>query len=335
MKPKFTRLGLAASLPLVFATYTQAQTFNTANDGGNWGTAGNWTPASVPNAIDAEAIVNGAGVPATAALDVFLDGNFTVGKLTRSATTGVAATFPTTAPGFDVTKGLTLQKTSGTPEINVLGDVFFYSAIFGTQGLEKTNTGRFTFRFNPIEQTYTGPVKISGGTLGIQKDRSLGDVSNDIEITPTIAVDSTLFAEPSDNAAITLPATRTITLNDANNIDLFDPCLRIDSTAFNFTVDGDIGEVVSSGCFLKKTGAGVVVLNGTNSWTGGTLVSAGVLTATKPAALPSFDTLPKGVYGTATLAVRYGDAWTWTDSNITSLIGSTTFDGTASTPPAI
>jgi autotransporter-associated beta strand protein len=253
MKPKFTRLALAASLPLVFATYTQAQTFNPANDGGTWGTAGNWSPAVVPNAIDAEAIVNGAGVPATAALDVLLDGNDTIGKLTRSLTSGVAATFPTTPTSNDPTKGLTLQKTTGTPEINVLGDVFFYSAIFGNQGFEKTNTGRFTFRFNSIDQTYTGTVKISGGTLGIEKDRSLGDVNNDIEITPTVTADSTLFAEPGNNSnAITLPATRSITLNDPDNGDVFDPTLSANNAAVVFTIDGDIGEVASSGAYLKK-----------------------------------------------------------------------------------
>jgi len=328
MKPRFACVATAASMTLIFASYTQAQTYNNSTaDGLSWGTAGNWTPATVPNAIDAEAILNGAGpsgtAPATLALDVLLNGNFTIGKFTRSVNGGQAATFPTTPTGFDATKGLTLQKTTGTPEINVVGDVFFYSAVFGTQGLEKTNTGRFTFRFNTIDQTYTGPIKISGGTLGIQKDRSLGDVNNDIEITPTTAVDSTLFAEPGNNTdAITLPATRTITLNDPNNIDLFDPCLSSTAAAVVFTIDGDIGEVASSGCFLKKTGAGVVVLNGTNSWTGGTIINAGVLTATKPAAFPNYATQYCNVTGTSTLAVRYGDAWSWTDTEIGNLLGN-------------
>lgn len=72
----------------------------------------------------------------------------------------------------------------GKPEINVLGDAFFHSAIFGNQGFQKTGAGRFTFRFNPMEQTCTGPVKISGSTMGLNKDRSLGDVNNEIKITP-------------------------------------------------------------------------------------------------------------------------------------------------------
>jgi autotransporter-associated beta strand protein len=328
MKPKFVRLAFAVAMPLASAAYTQAQTYkNSTADGLSWGTAANWTPATVPNAVDAEAILNGAGpsgtAPATLALDVLLDGNYTIGKFTRNTTGSQAATFSTTPTGSDVTKGLTLQKTTGTPEINVLGDVFWYSAIFGTQGFEKTNAGRFTFRFNTIDQTYTGPIKISGGTLGIEKDRSLGDVNNDIEITPSATVDSILFAEPGNNTdAVTLPASRTITLNDANNFDLFDPCLSSTAAAVVFTIDGDISEVASSGSFLKKVGAGPVVLNGNNSWTGGTFVNTGVLTATKPAALPSYESQYCKVVGTSTLAVRYGDAWTWTDAQIGSLLGN-------------
>jgi autotransporter-associated beta strand protein len=327
MKPKITRLALTASLPLAFASHAQAQTFNPANDGGTWGTAVNWAPASVPNAVDAEAILNGAGpsatAPATLALDVLLDGNYTLGKFIRSVPGGVAATFPTSPTTNDSSKGLTLQKSTGTPEINVVGDVFFYSAVFGNQGFEKTGPGRFTFRFNPINQTYTGPVTIRGGTLGINQDSSLGDVNNDIEITPTTAFDSTLFAEPGNNAnAITLPATRTITLNDPDNLDAFDPCLSANAAAVMFTIDGDIGEVASSGCYLKKTGAGVVVLNGTNSWSGGTIVSAGVLTATKPTAFPGYADLPYIVNGTSTLAVRYGDASPWMDTEIGALLAN-------------
>jgi autotransporter-associated beta strand protein len=323
MKPK-SRFALTAALPLALLTQTQAQiTFNTANDGGNWGTAGNWTPAAVPNAVDAEAIVNGAGpsgtAPATTALDVVLDGNFTIGRLTRSVNAGVAATFPTTAPAFDVTKGLTLQKSSGIPEINIVGDVFFYSAVFGTQGLEKTGAGRFTFRFNPINHTFTGPVKISAGTLGIQQDGSLGDVNNDIEI----AGGARLFAEPGSNSGIiTLPATRSITLTGVG------AQIGSNNAAVNLVIEGDIGES-ETGNGLTKTDAGVVTLAGTNSWTGATTINAGVLSATKPAALPGFDSQTYNVNGTSTLAVRYGDASTWTDTQIGDLVANASFAAAA------
>ena len=275
-------------------------------------------------------------------------GKANIGYTLAVSDTGTAGTYPytlgTLATAIDggaivigdtaVTTDILNFQATGTPVINIPNggsSIFYYASILGNQGLKKTGAGRFTLRFNTTPQTYTGNVLIEGGTFGIQNSYSLGDAANDIEITPTAAVDSTLFAEPGNNTdAVTLPATRTITLNDANPVDLFDPCLSSTATAVVFTIDGDIGEVASSGCFLKKTGPGPVVLNGTNSWTGGTIVTAGVLTATKPAALPNFASQYCDVRGTSTLAVRYGDAWTWTDTQIGSLLGVATFASGAS-----
>jgi autotransporter-associated beta strand protein len=265
-------------------------------------------------------------------------GKANIGYTVAVSDTGTAGTYPysvgTLASSIDsgaivigdttITTDVLNFQAASTPVINVPNvgaSIFYYANILGNQGLKKTGAGRFTLRFNANPQTYTGNVLIEGGTFGIQNNDSLGDADNDIEITPTAAVDSTLFAEPGNNTdAVTLPASRTITLNDANNADAFDPCLSSTATAVVFTIDGNIGEVAASGCFLKKTGAGPVVLNGTNSWTGGTFVNTGVLTATKPAALPNYTTQFCSVLGTSTLAVRYGDAWTWTDTEIGNLL---------------
>jgi autotransporter-associated beta strand protein len=317
MKARFCFV-FAAALPLAFATYTQAQTFNNATaDGLAWGVAGNWTPATVPNAIDAEAILDGAGpsgtAPASLALDVLLDGNYTIGKFTRSVTGGQPATFPTTPVGGDATKGLTLQKSSGQPEINVVGDVFFYSAIFGTQGFEKTGAGRFTLRFNGMNQTYSGPVKISGGTLGIEKDRSLGDVGNSIEI----ANGARLFAEPGSNAGtITLPATRSIILGGAF------PQIGSANANVHLIIEANISDG-GNGFGIDKTDGGAVTLAGTNSWTGASGVSGGFLSAAQPAALPGYGTQIYSVNGTSTLAVRHGDGTpSWSAAEIAVLLGN-------------
>jgi autotransporter-associated beta strand protein len=327
MKPKFTRLCSLASLATIcLGSYASAQsTFDPAKDGGTWGTPVNWSNGTVPNAIDAEAIVNGAGPsgtsPATTALDVMLDNVYIVGKLTRSNSGSVAATFPTTPTAMDATKGLTLQTTSpAVPQINVLGDVFFYSAIFGNQGFEKTGTGRFTLRYNTIDQAYTGLIKISAGTLGIEKDRSLGDVNNDIEIADS----ARFWAEPGSNAGtVTLPASRSISLAGAASQ------IGSSAAAINLVIEGSISES-AEGNGLVKTDAGVVTLAGTNAWTGVTTVNAGVLTGTKPEAFPGYDTQTYNVNGTSTLAVRYGDASTWNDAQVGSLTGNASFGSTAS-----
>ena len=337
MKPKFSRSsGLTAAFTACICLTVNAQTFNPANDGGTWGTASNWTPDTVPNAVDAEAIVNGIGpsgtAPATLALDVFLDENYTIGKLTRSVA-GAAATFPTSPTANDPTKGLTLATSTGTPTINVVGDVFYYSSIFGNQGFEKTGAGRFTFRFNGTEQNYTGTVKISQGTLGIQTDRNLGDPENGIEI----AGGARLFAEPGSNSGtITLPATRTVTLDGP------DARIGANPVAVNLIIEGNIVES-SAESGLTKTDAGLLTLSGNNSWTGGLVVSAGILSATTPEALPGYDSQPYNVNGTSTLAVRFGDASTWTSADVESLLGNASFgssaffglDTTGNTEPAI
>lgn len=324
MKPKSTRIsGLATAFTACFCLTATAQiTFKIASDGGTWGSASNWDPETVPNAIDAEAIVNGVGpsgtAPATTAMDVLLDGNYIIGKLTRSVA-GAAATFPTTPVANDPAKGLTLSTSTGTPTINVVGDVFYFSSLFGTQGFEKTGAGRFTFRFNGVEQNYTGTVKISAGTLGIQTDRNLGDVNNAIEIADS----ARLFAEPGSNSGtITLPASRSITLLGAGRF-------GSNNVAVNLLIEGPINDG-GNGFGPVKTDAGVVTLAGTNSWTGSTVVNAGVLTATKPEALPGYGTQTYNVNGSSTLAVRFGDASTWTATAIEDLLGNASFAGAAS-----
>ncbi|MEY4242578.1 MAG: Hemolysin, chromosomal [Verrucomicrobiota bacterium] len=324
MKPKFSRTtGLTAAFTACFCLTAAAQiTFNTANDGGTWGNSSNWTPATVPNATDAEAIVNGVGPsgtsPATTAMDVLLDGNYIIGKLKRSVA-GAAATFPTTPVANDPTKGLTLATSTGTPTIDVVGDVFYYSSLFGTQGFEKTGAGRFTFRFNGVEQNYTGTVKISAGTLGIQTDRNLGDLANNIEI----GEGARLFAEPGSNSGtLTLAATRSITLLGAGQF-------GSNAAAVNFLIESSISDG-GNGFGPVKTDAGVVTLAGTNSWTGSTVINAGVLSATKPEALPGYDTQTYNVNGTSTLAIRFGDASTWTSTEIEGLLANASFASAAS-----
>lgn len=338
MKPRFIPLFIA--LPLAAAPQGIAQSTynNSTGDGSTWGLSTNWTPNTVPNATDAEAICNGTGpsttLPATGALDILIDGNYTVGKLTRSTNTlplasAQAATFPTSPTSMDATKGLTLQTSTGQPQIQITaGDAFFYSALFGTQGFEKTGAGRFTFRFNSIDHTYTGPIKISAGTLGIEKNSTLGDSANDIEILGG----ARLFAEPGANSGtITLPASRAITLSGG-----FNGAQQIGANPaqVNLNIEGNITETDPSG--ITKTDAGILILSGTNSWTGTTSVNGGVLSLTKPQALPGYDsgseafTQSYAVNAGGTLAARFGDASPWTATAMTNLISTTTYSGTGS-----
>lgn len=328
MKAKF--LQVITCLPPILASVSHGQSaFLNSADGGNWGNPANWA-AGVPDAIGAQAIVNGTGpsgaAPATWALDVVLDDIYTIGKLTRTANTGPdatarAATFPTGPGAMDPAKGLLLKTASGQPEIEIgVGDVFYYSAIFGEQGFRKTGDGRLTFRFNTIDQVYTGKITIDAGTLGIQKNSSLGDDGNDL----AIASGARLLAEPASNSgSVVLPATRTITLTGA------DARLGAAPAAVNLVIEGEITDA-SLGFGPTKTDAGTLTLAGANSWTGTTTVNSGTLVARDALAFPVAASQSYIVNNAAILAVRYGADDRWTAGEIGNLLGKTTFNGSSS-----
>ena len=72
---------------------------------------------------------------------------------------------------------------------------------------------------------------------------------------------------------------------------------------------------------LVKSGAGTQTLSGTNTYSGITTINAGTLQATKAAALPQYATAAKvTIANAATLAVNYGGASDWTDTQIGSLL---------------
>lgn len=328
MKPKFSQVFICLPLILIGVSHAQSTFLNSA-DGGNWGDPANWT-AGVPDVIGAQAIVNGTGpsgtAPATWALDVVLDDVYTIGKLTRTANTGPdatarPATFPTGPDGMDPAKGLLLKTAAGQPELEIaVGDVFYYSAIFGEQGFRKTGDGRLTFRFNTIDQVYTGNVTIDGGTLGIQKNSSLGDDGNDL----FIATGARLLAEPSSNSGnIVLPASRTVTLTGA------DARLGATPVAVNLVVEGEITDA-GLGFGPTKTDSGTLTLAGANSWTGTTTVNGGTLVARDALAFPAAASQSYVANNTAILAVRFGTEENWTAGEIANLLGKTTFNGNSS-----
>ena len=272
MKPRL--LSLLAVLPLTAVSYTHAQSTWTGATGGEWGTAVNWT-GGVPNAIDAIANVNTAltvNVSDTGTGGAY---PYTFGKLATNIATGSVVIGNNTV----TTDILKAEVGTGTPEINVAtgGAIFYYANLEGTQGFNKTGAGRLTFRFNGADQAYTGGISISGGVLGINQDRSLGDVENDI----TIATGARLLAEPGSNTGtITLPDTRIITLGGLQSQIGSSPAV------VNLIVNGEVAEN-APGNGLVKTDAGKVTLAGTLSYTGETRIATGTLALSGLAALPT------------------------------------------------
>ena len=264
MKKPFQAGVLAVALLFGANPPLPAQTWTGPNNG-SWGTAANWSPASVPNAVDAVANIN-------AALTVDVQntgtgGNFpyTIGTLASSVSGNVVIGNPGNSG-----EQLNAQTSSGSPTFSVSnsgGEIWWYSILNGTQGFAKTGPGKMTFRYNSGSQNFSGPVVVSAGTLGFQGDGNFGNATNGI----TIAGGAALTMENSANAgSFALGAARTITLAGTS------AQISVGNSADTLVIPGPINQSLA-GSSLLWTGSGMMVLSGSNSYSGGTTINAGTL----------------------------------------------------------
>jgi autotransporter-associated beta strand protein len=126
----------------------------------------------------------------------------------------------------------------------------FAGAISGAGGLTKQGTGIFTLSGDNV---YAGGTDLNEGTLAAGSNTALGTGAL------SMADGTTLLAA----ASVAL----------ANNVTLAAGMETVNTQAFSMTLSGDI---TGEGKLIKQ-GAGTLTLDGSNSYTGGTLVSAGLL----------------------------------------------------------
>ncbi len=120
----------------------------------------------------------------------------------------------------------------------------------GTTRLVKSDLGTLVLSG---ANSYTGGTAIDGGTVQIANDANLGNAAGGLSFADGIL---------RNTAAIT--TTRSVTLNAAGGT--FE-------TAADLTLDGVVGGAGT----LSKAGSGTLVLNGTNTYTGGTVINGGTL----------------------------------------------------------
>ncbi|NBO46954.1 MAG: hypothetical protein EBU85_08130, partial [Actinobacteria bacterium] len=229
----------------------------------------------------------------------------------------------TIAAGSATTNQLTAA-TNGT--VNFTGNITGTA----TNGLSKIGNGAVVLSGN---NTYTGATTISAGTLQFAKAVSLYNGTAASWTTSNITVNSgaTLALNVGGTGEFTTANVTSILglATSINNNGLrggsqiaFD---TTNATGGTFIINDNI--VNSSGTGngtlgLVKLGANTLTLNGTNTYTGNTTVSAGVLSIASTSALPSWNT--NGGYSVAngaSLAV-YNAV---TDANITTMLGTTNF----------
>lgn len=137
----------------------------------------------------------------------------------------------------------------GTFDVNPDKTLTLTGNLMGPGALEKTNTGTLVLSGTNI---YRGGTVLSGGTVRVTDDSQLGR-------------NAITFNGGSLEAAETFASEKSIVLSGGGTINV-DPSKTL-------TLAGDI---TGPGA-LQKTNAGTLVLNGANTYTGGTTVAEGVL----------------------------------------------------------
>jgi fibronectin-binding autotransporter adhesin len=256
---------LAAAAVLVTPSAAFAQSTWVGASNGVWNTTSNWS-AAVPNFQDSEAdFTNAASVNVTALTN-------TVGTIVLDAANSNAVT---------ISNGtIDLSVSFGVPTVNIANSaatLFMYANVTGAQGLRKDGPGKFTFRFNPNNQTYSGGISINGGTFGINQAGSLGDSNNDI----TLESSSVFRFEPGgDSGSIVLGAGNDFILNGSGNT------LTVQNSGTN-TVNSTINGIISGDGNLAFNGSGTLTVAGSNSYTGTTAISGGTLALGAGAIIPT------------------------------------------------
>ncbi|ODA67265.1 Extracellular serine protease precursor [Methyloligella halotolerans] len=169
-------------------------------------------------------------------------------------------------------------------------DGTYSSVISGTGTVTKTGAGTLILTG---ENTYTGGTTISAGTLQIDSDSIVGDVVNNAALTFDQATNGTFAGDISGTGSLTKINTGTLILTGSNSYtggttisagtlqgdtgslvgDIVDNAALVFDQAANGTFSGDI----SGSGSLTKSGVGTLILSGTNTYTGGTTISAGTL----------------------------------------------------------
>ncbi|MDC1296351.1 autotransporter-associated beta strand repeat-containing protein, partial [Pseudomonadota bacterium] len=158
-------------------------------------------------------------------------------------------------------RGIALGPNHGTIEVNTGNTVTYGGIIAGSNNLTKGWGGTLALSGS---NTYSGSTTITDGTVSISSSDNLGPTPGSLDADNIILDGGTLSASTS----FTLGSNKGITLNSASTIHV--------NTSSVLTYPGTISG--SAGYF--KTGAGTLLLSGTNTYTGYTNIDGGTVQVT-------------------------------------------------------
>jgi fibronectin-binding autotransporter adhesin len=243
----------------------------------SWDVPGNWEPAASPNGIDDVAIFSTANPAHLPVLNV----DVTLGSITFNATTSYTLSTPTGGGAktltFNASTGnafITVSNNSDhtiggadldTPAITIVKPLTISqgsSGLFtisgkitesGVQSLTKTGSGVLRLNSN-TGNVYSGGTFINAGSVSVNADNQLG--------SGTITL-----------GGATLKYTNSSGIIVAKNIVLTGAGIIENDVSGAVALNG----ILSGSGSLQKTGSGTLTLGGANTYSGGTTVSAGVL----------------------------------------------------------
>ncbi|ECS0149212.1 autotransporter outer membrane beta-barrel domain-containing protein [Salmonella enterica] len=205
----------------------------------------------------------------------------------------------------DVTDNATLEMNTGGDFINNIG---------GTGRVEKSGDDALTLSGS---NTYTGGTTINDGTLIATSVDALGsgDVTNNAVLELNTGGDfinnigGTGRVEKSGDETLTLSGSNTYTGGTlisggtlvATNVEALGTGDVTDNAVLELNTGGDFINNIGGTGRVEKSGDDTLTLSGSNSYTGGTLISSGTLVATNVDALGSGD-----VTDNATLELNTG-----------------------------
>ena len=290
--------------------------------------------------------INGTGISNSGALENVLGNNYWTGPITLATASRINSDSGTLNITGTIASGSTALTMGGA------GNITLNTVLAGARTLTKDGNGTLTLN-GVSNNTYTGLTTVSAGVLNIQQAQALGTTAAGTTVsgggTLQIQGGITTIAEAltingggnnSTNGAlesvsgannyaglITLGSSARINNDDAVNAFTISAVGTITGTG-DLTVGGAgnttfTSVVGNTGAFVKD-GAGMVTLNGVNSYTGLTTVSAGTLAYGTNNVVPNAvsvggGTLALGGYnGTVTGVTLLSGAITGTGGTLTS-----------------
>jgi len=202
--------------------------------------------------------------------------------------------------------GKTLTIGSGTGS---LGAVTISGPISASTGALTVNTASMVTLSS--SNAYTGATTVTGGTLAISGAGTLGQSGNSALAIGAGVLD--LNGSSQNVAAVTMSGAGTIRSGT-----LMGTSYTVSTASGTAVVSANLTGASSA---FTKTGAGLVVLSGTNTWGGATTVSAGTLEFANTGAIPASPTISAT---NATIAVSFGGASEFTQSQVNALLASGT-----------